>query len=309
MDWLLKRQLHTIATDKHSGANELALRAVEALQGWMRRNQKPSQRDLLQIFHALLHTQPEMAPFLRLANEVALAANCADPAEELLRGCRNMGNILRRGPDSIARRFRRALGTGRGKTILTYSYSSTVLRALIRSKSRIQQVYCSEASPEMEGRNLAKKLAGAGMRVILTTDLSLPSFIRGIDAANPRSDVLVVGADQVRPSNFVNRYGTELLMREAQRAGVPVWVLTDTTKFVSDSRRDLDHARTEPASQLWRNAPEGVTPWLRLLGDVPLSPHVRILTERGWMTRKQVHRAIQEILLSPRVEAILRMHD
>lgn len=309
MNTRLKRQLSAIAEDKHSGANELALRAVKALEFWTHRNQRAPQRDLVEILHALLHTQPEMAPFLRLANEVALAADSVDPADALARACKSMEKILRRGPDLIASRFRRALGRGPRKTILTYSYSSTVLRALIQSKSRIQQVYCSEASPEMEGRALARKLAGAGICVILTTDLALPNFIHGVDMMHPPAEAVVVGADQVRPRHFVNRCGTELLSREAQRARVPVWVLADTTKFVRGARGDAGSARTEPASRLWRNAPKRVTPWLRLLGEVPLASHVRILTERGWMTREQVRRAIREIHFSLRMKVILKSHD
>jgi translation initiation factor eIF-2B subunit delta len=309
MEQLLKRQLRAIAGDKHSGANELARRTVAALQSWIRRSRKADERGLVEAFHLLVQTQPGMAPFLRLANEVALAADSSDPAKALLRSCRSMENILKRGPGIIAQRFRRALGAGPRKTILTYSYSSTVLRALIHSKSRIRQIYCSEASPEMEGRALARKLAGAGIRVTLTTDLALPSFIHDVDTAHPRPDAVVVGADQVTPANFVNRYGTELLSKEAQRAGVPVWVLTDTTKFIRESRRDAGHARIEIASRLWKDAPKGVTPWLRLLGEVPFAPHIRVLTEGGWMTRDQVRQSIQQITLSPRVKAILGLHD
>jgi translation initiation factor 2B subunit (eIF-2B alpha/beta/delta family) len=309
MDQLLKRQLQAIAENKHSGANELALQAVGALRSWIRRNQNEEVRGYVRVFRALLEMQPEMAPFLRLANEVALAADSTNPAKTLLRSCRRMQNILKQGPGLIARRFQRALGGGPRKTILTYSYSSTVLRALIHSKSQVLQVYCSEASPEMERRTLARRLASAGLHVTLTTDLSLPSFIHGVDDAHPRPDAVLVGADQVRPTHFVNRYGTEILAKAARRARVPVWVLTDTTKFIGDWRRDSGSTRTEPATLLWRNAPKRVTPWLRLLGEVPLAPHVKVLTERGWMTSEQVRQAIREIHLSARMITILRARD
>lgn len=309
MDGILKRQLQIIDNDKHSGANELAIKAVEAVQAWTRRNRRARERDLLRVVRGLLETQPEMAPFFRLANEVALATDAHDTTAALLTACGRFETVLKRGAALIARQFRRAIERGPRKTILTYSYSSTVLRALIQSKSRIRQVYCSEASPGMEGRALARKLAKSGLRVTLTTDLALPSFIHGADDAHPRPDAVVVGADQVRPHHFVNRYGTEILVEQAGKAKVPFWVLTDTTKFIPEVEWRANKSRTETSFRLWDGAPRGVETWLGLLGEAPLAPHVRVLTERGWMRREQVRCAIRQILISPRLKELQETHD
>ena len=309
MDSILKQQFRRIDRDKHSGANELALKGVHALGEWARRNPRANERDLLSVVQGLLKTQPDMAPFLRLANEVALAIDADRPCKEILKSCASIEFVLKHGARRIAQMLWRELGSGRRKTILTYSYSSTVLRALIHSKSRIRRIYCSEASPEMEGRALARKLAKAGLHVTLTTDLSLPSFIHGIDESHPRPDAIVVGADQVRPQQFVNRYGTEILVEQAQEARVPFWVLTDTSKFVPEIGSRRNKSRTEASARLWRGAAKGVEPWLRLLGEAPLAAHVRVLSERGWMTPEQVRRAIRQIRISTRLKAVLETLD
>ena len=309
MDSILKQQLRRIDRDKHSGANELALRAVKALRDWARRNPRANERDLLLVVGGLLNTQPDMAPFLRLANEVALAIDADSPYEEILKSCACFESVLKHGVRRIAQLLRRKLGSGRRKTILTYSYSSTVLRALIHSKSRIQRIYCSEASPEMEGRALARKLAKVGLHVTLTTDLSLPNFVHGVDETHRRPDAIVVGADQVRPRQFVNRYGTEILVAQAQKAGVPVWVLTDTSKFIPEIESRRNKSETEASTRLWSGATKGVEPWLRLLGEAPLAAHVRVLSERGWMTPEQVRRAIRQIRISTRLKAVLETLD
>ncbi len=49
MDRLLRRELDAIARDRRSGAAELALRAVTALQSWSRRHPQPSKQELLDI--------------------------------------------------------------------------------------------------------------------------------------------------------------------------------------------------------------------------------------------------------------------
>lgn len=309
MDSILKQQLRRIDRDKHSGANELAVEAVQALREWAQRNPRAYERDLISVVRELLNTQPDMAPFIRLANEVALAIDADRPYKEILKSCACFESVLKHGAHRIAQLLRRKFGSGRRKTILTYSYSSTVLRALIHSKSRIQRIYCSEASPEMEGRALARKLARAGLHVTLTTDFSLPSFIQGVDETHPRPDAIVVGADQVRPRQFVNRYGTEILVAQAQKAGVPVWVLTDTSKFVPEARRRRVKSKTEASTRLRSGATKGVEPWLRLLGEAPLATHVRVLSERGWMMPEQVRRAIRHIRISTKLKAVLETLD
>ena len=47
MDGLLRRQLDGVARDRRSGAAEIALRAVTALQAWLRRHRQPSEQELV----------------------------------------------------------------------------------------------------------------------------------------------------------------------------------------------------------------------------------------------------------------------
>src|SRR5713226_6328400 len=130
MDRLLRRQLSGVARDRRSGAAELALRAVTALQAWLRRHPRPTEADLHEITRALPRAQPSMAPLLRLANEVALAADSGSPARDLARAAGLFRRLLTTGASRIARRLGRALRDDGYKKVVTYSYSSTVLAAL-----------------------------------------------------------------------------------------------------------------------------------------------------------------------------------
>src|SRR5712692_5365155 len=101
---MLRRELDAIARDRNSGATELALRAVKGLELWIGRHAHPGEQDILAIARALLHTQPSLAPLLRLANDVALAADAHVPVKELRRVAKDFGDLLRTASRKIARR-------------------------------------------------------------------------------------------------------------------------------------------------------------------------------------------------------------
>ncbi len=300
MDGLLRRELDAIARDRRSGAAQLALRGVIALQGWLRRRREFTQAELLDTARALLRAQPSMAPLLRLANEVALAADSPSPARFLARSAPRFRNLLQTDASRIARLFERALRHGRYDEVATYSYSSTVLRALVRSRSLLERVHCSEARPSYEGRALADRLARAGVLVCLQTDASL--FSRVAATSQP----LVLGADAILRTGFLNKLGTRALVQLALRAGAPVWVLTDTLKFCPSgfSQSSVRKWIGGPPQQVWKPARKKILVLNAYFDLTRFNPRIRFLTERGWMTSTEVQSALRRIRISPRLEAL-----
>jgi translation initiation factor 2B subunit (eIF-2B alpha/beta/delta family) len=286
--------------DHHSGAAELALRAVRGLQAWLRRHPRPAEMELQQVARLLCRSQPLMAPMRNLANQVALAAATPHPAAALRASLKHFQHIAGSGPSEIARRFRLALARGPRRRIVTYSYSSTVLGALIAARSRIAEVICSEAAPEREGVTMARRLARAGVRTCLTTDTCLPGFL---DSRSPM--LLVVGADQVRERTFVNRQGTELLVERSRKRSHPCWVLADTTKFIPGRRMGMPATLAGWTAPLLPRPVRNLRAARQVLAPSPLAPNVRVLTEHGWMTPQEVRRAIARITISPRLRALL----
>jgi len=300
MDRLLRREFDAIARDRRSGAAELALRAVTALQSWLRRHPRPTEDDLLEIARALLRAQSWMAPFLRLANEVARAVDARNPADSLVAAIAGFARVLRIAPERIAQNFVKALPRHRS-WMFTYSYSSTVVRALTHAKSRIRIVYCSESRPGYEGRTTATKLARAGIRVCLSTDATLIS--------NPLLHNLVLGADKILPYGFENKIGSQVLAERVRRfrhGRKAVWVLADTTKFWPESweRSRFWKYNPGPAAQVWKDAPRKVWVKNNYFDFTRFFPGVRICTERGWMTPEQVRRQMKRIRISPRLKAL-----
>jgi translation initiation factor 2B subunit (eIF-2B alpha/beta/delta family) len=297
VDRKLRTELDAIARDDHSGAAELALRATSALQAWLRRHRKLTEAELLEMARALLRAQPSMAPLLRLANEVACAVDAGEPARTLRKATAEFGELLRNAPQRIARHFERALQPST-VIVATYSYSSTLLHALKYARRRIGFVLCSESRPGNEGRATAREIAAAGIKVILATDVALASRM-------DQASVFATGADAILPYGFVNKVGTGVLVLCALKAHTPVWILADTTKFVPKLvASQLWMTRMGKRSEVWRQAPAGVTNLNPLFEPANLSSAVRVLTERGWMTPNEVRRELRKIRVSPRLRAL-----
>lgn len=302
MDARLSRALERIARDRRSGAAELALAATDALLDWTRRRPRPAAAELEDVARTLLRAQPAMAPLIRLANEVALAMDSPTPAAALRRGLRRFRAVLTGGPRRIARHFRQWFSRRHPEAeVVTYSYSSTVLGALLEARTSIRGVSCSEGRPQKEGRGLARKLANAGLKVSYFTDAGLTGQVR------PRQ-VYVFGADAILPGWVVNKVGTKALTRLAIANSCPVVFLADTTKFLPGPASSLWNAPLGACEELWPSPPAGVKVRNLTFERVSLgrvSP-VRFLTERGWMTPRQVRRALARSKVSPRLAALAR---
>ncbi len=299
MDRLLRREFDVIACDHNSGAAELTLRAVKGLQQWLRRTSQPVEQDILAVARALLRVQPSMAPLLRLANEVTLAADTDVPSAEIRRVARDFGDLLRTANRKIAKRLSRHLAAvTKPRDIATYSYSSTVVAALIAARAKVDLVLCSESRPRCEGRATAEKLARAGIEVMFFTDAALMSA-----ALSARA--IVLGADAVLGRAFVNKIGTHALLTQAHSMGIPVLLLADSSKLCPEPVvASALQLRFGEAGELWRNPPNLVLPWNLYFEHVRFIPNLRVITEQRTMTPEQVRMAIKNIRISPRLRTL-----
>ncbi|MHB8485337.1 MAG: eIF2B alpha/beta/delta subunit family protein [Candidatus Acidiferrales bacterium] len=304
MDQWLRRDLDAIAADRSSGAAELALRACVVLQQWARRHPGISRDDLLAVARALLIAQPAMAPLLRLANELALAAGESLPSRYLARTLKGFSSALRAGPPRIARHFRSALRGGEKKIITTYSYSSTVLQSILAAHSHIWQVICSEGRPGLEGRKTVEQILrrGKGIGACLTTDAALHMF-------TAHSHALVVGADSLEEAGFTNKAGTGALVAYAVQIECPVWILADTSKLLPRAIDAIRGDRNGPDVEIWPDAPARLSILNPYFETTRYQPGIRILTENGWCTPAQIRNEIQAIKVSPLLATLAHEPD
>ena len=240
--------------------------------------------ELLAAARLLLSAQPEMAPILRLALECRRAATSRAAFARLPAVLASFDGRLRTASTALASHFEKALPRRRRVRIAMYSFSGTVIHAIIHAKARISEVLCAEGRPNWEGRHAATELSQAGLRVALLTDAAWMNSIEGAAAVS-------VGADAITERGFLNKVGTSAAVHCARVHRIPVYVLADSSKFLpaSAARRFLKiRSQAGPRGEVWPHAPGGVRIENPYLAWTPWQAGVCWLSESG---KKSLSRA------------------
>jgi translation initiation factor 2B subunit (eIF-2B alpha/beta/delta family) len=255
-----------LRADRTSGASELVSQAAAILSevlaaGW----------DVRHVGGELVRAQPSMAPMWNL---VACALRSGtDPAV-----FSRYVERIERGPSILAQHGAQLLELGaeaRPLQLVTFSGSRTV-QLLIESTAQRRGlvVAVAEGRPALEGRRFAEILAARGIRITFYTDAALAQALDGADA-------LVVGADAVSPTWFLNKSGTRMLAAAAAQQGVPVYVCATRDKFLSSAVAGRLVIRDEPADEIWPSPPPGVTVRNRYFERIPLDLVSAVVSDAG----------------------------
>ncbi len=267
---VVARGLEAIRADRDRGASALAAEAVRlvgeaaALGG----------EDLDVLAAALEAARPSMVAVgnaVRLARERFATAGASSPE-----GWRAAALALVAEMDGWRQAAARtaALLVSPGAVVATLSFSCSVCEAIEHAAQGLRsppRVLAGESRPRLEGREAARRLAGAGMAVTVLCDGALVARIS-------QADLVLVGADAVlADGTLVHKAGTFALALGAREAGVPVYAVADRTKLalgpVADEADDPD--------ALWRSPPPGVVIDNPLFDRTPAALLAGVATERG----------------------------
>jgi translation initiation factor 2B subunit (eIF-2B alpha/beta/delta family) len=266
---------HAIATDRDHGASELVAALLPVLQEALA--QGPA--CVADVIRCVCRGQASMAPLWQVC---AAALHDREEPGTFERFRRTRA----RAPASLVRVASHALAEEwsavERPVVLTLSFSGSVLDVL-RAVHRLKplQVICGEGRPRYEGRRLAAQLAEAGVPVTVTTDASVGRYLA--DAAS-----VVVGADSVGPSFWINKVGTAALASAAQRTGVPVFVVATTDKSLPSVLASRWRPSSTGPDDIWRNPPPGVHVENYLFEAVPAELLTALLTDVGVLTSADV---------------------
>jgi len=268
----------------------LAVQAAEALRELAEEYQPLDGRpEFLEVLAAaaaaLVRAQPVMAPIVNLANQVLLQASDikGSPQAVQITAARACNEFIGQTAEFDQNLHRKAAGVIRNDdTVLTHSYSSAVAKALIAAHRQGRKiiVICTESRPFYEGRTLALELADQGIPVRYIADAAVGLFIA-------EADMVMVGADSVTEDGLVNKIGTCPLAAVAQAAGIDVYALCTTTKFVPGTLPRLPQLR-KGGPELWEDCPDGITPVNFYFDLTPLKNCTGIITENGVQKAEQV---------------------
>jgi translation initiation factor 2B subunit (eIF-2B alpha/beta/delta family) len=214
----IRAAIKDIQANRDIGSRELAVAALQTL-----RNVSPDHpgEELREICRALALARPMNAA---VENAIAAAWSRYLETGDHVRGADEVLEEIEAAPEQISLAARKVVPSG---TIMTHSWSSTVIELLSRIKPR--RVIVSEARPFGDGVRVARQLVRAGISATLVTEAQMALFVHEADA-------VVVGADTILPEgDFINKIGTRLLALAARDADVPFYSVAETLKVSAPS--------------------------------------------------------------------------
>jgi translation initiation factor eIF-2B subunit delta len=300
--------LRQIASDNTSGAAEILRKAGAAFT--QLNASAPPGAELDQIQQAILDTcsglalaQPEMTPMLRLASTALSASRMTSNARDALK-CAELAalefieNAARAAGIASARS---AVLIQDGASVLTHSRSSTLLAAFVEARraGRKFSVIVTESRPMLEGRSLAASLAVEDIPVTLIADAAASLAIDQVD-------FVMIGADTITPMNLINKIGTRLIALGARAEGVPLFAVSDSSKFISEDYFCGEIRRIRNPDELWPDAPARVSVENSYFESTPVEWFNGIVTEDGVLSTAEATNRAKEAAIDLALAEALR---
>jgi len=287
-----EKLIQSIAVDRYHGAEWLssaALGTMIAIALNARADDADELREALKSYaRRISESRPSMTPitnklgmfYSRLPEEAALnelRAAATKSASMIIKESRKDRSRLVKNAESVL---------GEPDTVFTISDSSTVADVVLGVGAK--NVVVTESRPQMEGRNLAERLAGDGVNVLLVVDAAAAMFMES-------ADVAVVGADSVLyDGSFVNKVGTRTLALAARDQGVPFYVVCSTSKFnvMNYLGRGVELEEKDPSEVAEIEGVNVRNPYFEV---VPGRLVTGIITEMGVMEPLDIRRRMEEM--------------
>ena len=127
--------------------------------------------------------------------------------------------------------------------------------------------------------------AGPGIDVTLTPDAALTSFL-------PDAAAVVVGADAIADTCWINKAGTFGLAAAAAHSGVPVYVVASRDKTMPAELAGRWRLLDAPADEVWPDAPEHVGVVNRYFEPTPNGLATLFLTDAGPIAPEDIAKLI-----------------
>lgn len=290
--------INEIADDRMSGASSLAAKGAAALAIFAfecpAKSSDEFWEELVAVARELRQAQPAMAPLLHLADRALRAAqgltDTGSMREAVRLAAEAFATELQTGTEQIARIGASLLADG--VSVVTVSHSSAVLGALLnahRDGKRLR-VICPESRPLCEGRELAQRLAAAGVEASLTVDAAAPALVA-------QADSVLVGADGVTAQVVINKVGTYPLALAARANAVPLYALAGAEKFWPP---DVEHEiEDRDPTEVWPEPARGVVVVNRYFEKVSLEFFTGLVTATGILIPGETRQRVSALEVHP----------
>ena len=297
--------LQRLRADRTSGATTLGESAIDLVQEFISTQhlQQPQgfAATLEKLVREILTAQPSMAIMLNLAQCVLEACDDEAPLssmkQRVQQALAEFRQALRLSMEALCRQAIEIIPPH--ATVLTYSNSTTVTAVLhhARAEGHLDRVLLSEARPAYDGRALAHSLAEIGVVIDYSTDMGLFAKLR-------EADLVVLGADAIFPTHFLNKIGTRALAELAQIRNIPCFALSATNKFLPAAAIRLLRISKHPSDEVWSTSAPGVRVHNDYFEEIPLSLLDGVVSDQGIHSPEDIRGMLDERPLPP---ALLRL--
>lgn len=158
--------------------------------------------------------------------------------------------------------------------ILTFSSSTLVKHVLLSANSfkRKFEIFCLKSDPPQEGINLAEILAKKGIKTTIVADSQAGAIMDDMN-------IVLLGADRLYETGFVNKSGTLAVCLLAKHFNVPVYLAVETIKILKESERSIKQVDGDPAEVYAGN--KNIDVYNGYYEKIPLNLVDKVICEEG----------------------------
>jgi len=284
----IQKLIDEIKSDNTSGSIYLAKKSTETLIPLSKEN---CSLDQIQITaKSLIEAQPTMASIFNLCNNLLFNIDKIDKrqyAKYVNKYCKKFLLDLENS-DKLVNKIAYKL-IKNDSTILTHSFSSTVLKTLLYAKESGLDfsVICTESRPKNEGVNLARILGKNHIKVKLIVDSAVFSFLSKVDT-------VLTGADAITSDGLINKIGTFGLAMFAHISKKPVYALGSSIKFLPKDYK-LNLYQKKNSKEIISNNISNVTVVNYYFDLTPLKFFTGVVTEEKILDPSEIKQKINHL--------------
>jgi len=282
-----------IKLDKEHGASQLGREALKALKLFIKKDESESLNEFLmrikKIGFKLANARLNMSPLTNLVGKTVylIKENSRNLSLKELKefAILKIDELIFESEAAINKIADLTSKIIEDKTIITHSFSSTIVEAI--KKSRVKKVITSESRPLFEGRRTAVQLSKFKIPIILVTDAALGFYAS-------KAEVALVGCDSILANgSIINKVGTYLLALAAKDNNIPFYVASETIKINPKSFHEVKLEKGSK-SEVAENLPKEIKVE-NLYFDVTKSSLITaLITEEGIIKPSEVKNKVEE---------------
>jgi translation initiation factor eIF-2B subunit delta len=274
--------LREVALDEDHGSTELARQGLRALGSFVQKEYDNLQnQDLVRSVRAFASARPVMGVFPNLAARLLLAIESGSGLFNFDALVTELMNAMEDASDISSGMAADAISDRR--TVVTLSYSESVLNSLVKWSGNGRHAIVAESLPGGEGRQFAEALINKGVSAEVVADADAPLAVKEADA-------VLVGCDGITGAGqIINKSGTAGLITSANDAGVPAYAVAQTFKICPSNWPVFLEVRKDIG---------GIT--RRIFDITPIERFTAIYTEEGsLLTRRlaEIRRELESVPL------------